>query len=500
MKTIKAKEIKCEIDRETSTEKIKGRAESINGIGLIHSVKIQKIEDKKYQYKVVAGRCSFLAMTEILGKKELKVPEEVSFIEGDAEIIAFTENDERTDLTLSEQIEKLDKLSERFGIAELASHLSRSPQWIAARIRLKELSHSWKEAMKENHFPGFTIGHYEAVAKFSEEIQDEILEYCRYRVDDDISVSKFAKELQENFTFLLKNAPWNTDGSYQGCGECPACIDRQNEGFLFEDMNDYSKAICQNRAAYFEKLNEFVAEKVEEARKENPEILLVSQDRRYPEGFPVDMEEIYNSHAWNKSTKKNGGEKALVVNGPQAGKTIYVEIDEIYKRQKETSDSGNESEPVKRPSSLAERKERKNKQRQRHAIDALMEFIEAMEYEIPDRDTIFKLTACLGASSICGYGKDHGIEEQDIAAYPAISELEDLDKYVWQKVTDNIIRDLKYGQTGPVEARWNEAEIISSILSFDLEKAFAEAVEALPDPKAWKALEAKEKQEELKAA
>ena len=143
MNVIKAEEIFCEFDRETSEQEIQDRAASINGVGLIHSIKIQPIEHENYKYKVVAGRKSFVAMTQLLGKTELAVPSEVSFIEGDAELIAFAENDERTNLTLAEQIEKLSVLSGKFGIAELATHLSHSPQWIATRIRLQSLADCW---------------------------------------------------------------------------------------------------------------------------------------------------------------------------------------------------------------------------------------------------------------------------------------------------------------------------------------------------------------------
>ena len=489
MKTIKVNEIKCEFDRKTTEEEIQARAESIKGVGLIHSVKIQPIEDDTFKYQVVAGRKSFAALTQIIGKTELEIPEEVSFIEGDADIIAFAENDERTNLSLAEQVEKLEALSEKFGIAELSSHLSHSPQWIAARIRLKELSESWRKAMKENHFEKFVIGHYEAIAKYPQEIQDDIHDYCTsWRFNQDISVAKFAKELEENFTFQLKNAPWNVDGSYQGCGECPACIDRLNNGFLFEEMNDSDKAICQNRQFYFDKLNEFVAGKVEKIRKSEPEILLVSQDNDYPEGFPIDEEEIYPEWAWEKTTKKKGGQKALVVNGPLAGKTIFVSISPTYQNI-QNEDGASEEEPQKRPSTLAERKERKNRQRQRHAIAALMEYIEAMEYKIPDRDTIFKLIACLGVDSIYKWNSE---THEGIAAYPTASEQDNLDTEVWKKLTDKILYDLKQGQTGPIEARWPEAEIISPIVGFDLPQALEKAIEALPDPKAWKKLELQE--------
>jgi hypothetical protein len=280
------------------------------------------------------------------------------------------------------------------------------------------------------------------------------------------------------------------DGSYQGCGECPACLDRLNGGFLFEEMNKSDKAICQNRRFYFDKLNEFIAGEVEESRKSEPEILLVSQDNCYPEGFPLDEEEIYPAWAWEKTTKKKGGQKALVVNGPLTGKIIFVSISETYHNM-QNENGALEEEPQKKVSSLAERKERKHRQRQRHAITALMEYIEAIEYEVPDRDTIFKLIACLGVESIYRWNCE---THEGIAAYPMASEQDSLNTEVWEKLTDKILYDLKQGQTGPIEARWSEAEIISQIINFDLQKAFEAALEALPDPKAWEKLEQQEKE------
>ncbi len=499
MRTIKAKEILCETDREITEQDIADRAKSIEGVGLIHSVKIQPLVHDKYKFRVVAGRKSFLALTQILGKDELEIPDEISFIKGDPELIAFAENDERTNLTLAEQIEKLSNLSEKFGIAELASHLSHSPNWIAARIRLKELSERWKNAMKGNMFPDFTIGHYEAVAKYPAEIQEEILDFCYgCGIEEKTSLAKFTKLLEENFTFMLRNAPWNTDGEYKGCGTCPACIDRANNGFLFEDTNRDKDAICQNRKHYFEKLNEFIAGKVEDVRKNEPETILVSQSNNsYPEGFPVAKEEVYPSYAWTKSKKKTG-KKALVVNGPMTGKTVYVEVEKEYAGKGNNPSADGSTKPdagsERKPRSLEERKELKNRQRQRLAIDSLIAFVEGIEYKIPKRDVIYKLIACLGVDSICRYDWQKPenkikVEGQGLEAYSEICELDELDKAVWQKLVKNIVQNLKLGQSGTANARWNEAGIISSLIDFDLEKAFSEAIEALPDPKSWSKLE-----------
>ncbi len=298
---------------------------------------------------------------------------------------------------------------------------------------------------------------------------------------------------------MLKNAPWNTDDSYQGCGTCPACLDRQDNSFLFPEMNDYSKSSCMNRVFYFEKLHEFIAQKVEETKQEFPDILLVAQDHNISEDFPLDAEEIYPLHAWTKSTKKDGGQKALVVNGPQTGKLIFAKISDYYQQSGNNDGSGDKSEhedQPKRPSTLAERKVRKHRQRQRHAIAGLIEHIQSIEYKIPDRDIIFKLIACLGVNSIYHANWETDSLSEGIFSYSELKE-DSLNADVWQKLIINIIRDLKFGQSGPVEARWKEAEIISPIVSFDLDKAFEQSLEALPDPKAWKKIE---QQEKLQAA
>ena len=200
-----------------------------------------------------------------------------------------------------------------------------------------------------------------------------------------------------------------------------------------------------------------------------------------------------------KSTKKDGGQKALIVNGPQTGKLIFATISDYYQQSGDNAVAENnqeQEEQTKRPSTLAERKERKRRQRQRHAIAGLIEHIESIEYKIPDRDIIFKLIACLGVNSIYHANWETDSLPEGIASYSELTE-ESLNADVWQKLIINIIRDLKFGQSGPVEARWKEAEIIAPIVSFDLDKAFEVALEALPDPKAWKKIEQEEK---LKAA
>ena len=495
--------IKCELDRKTTEQEIAERAESIKNVGLIHSVKIQPVEDKKFKYRVVAGRKSFLALTTILNKTELVIggeSPELTIIDGDADLIAFAENHERVNLTLWEEVEKLENLRDKFKtVGDLANALGKKPQWVARRINLSNLTADWKHIMKHNSFDSFSIGHYEIIATYPQEVQDSISCYCaNYDEVQEASIKKFEKLIQKLFSAKLINLPWNKDNSEKGCGECKACLDRINNGFLFENMNDPKEAMCMNHNYLQNKLENFIIAEAEKIRQQEEKIYLVSNSWMLDEeDSPFSSEEVLTCQQWCRKPKKDGGVKAFMVDGAEAGRYVYIEI-----YQDDSNDNEDSQPEEKHVRSLDERKALKNRQRQRKAIETLMEYIKSMDYQIPSRDDIFALIACLKVDNVFSthYDFDKGEYtrkydcENGIANFEQAKAFEKLDSAVWEALSVEIVRELKYGQSGPVDARWNEAEIISSLISFDLAKAFEDATEALPDPKCWKKLEEQEKQ------
>ena len=496
--------IKCELDRKTTEQEIKERAESIKNVGLIHSVKIQPVEDKTFKYQVVAGRKSFLALTTILNKTELVIggkSPELTIIDGDADLIAFTENHERVNLTLWEEVEKLENLRDKFKtIGDLANALGKNPQWVARRINLSNLTSEWKTIMKHNEFGSFSIGHYEVVATYPQEIQNSIANYCaNYEEVQEASIKKFEKLLQKHFSTKLVNLPWNRDGSEKGCGECKACLDRINNGFLFENMNDPKEVICMNHNYLQNKLNEFIIAEAEKIRQQEEKIYLISNSWMLDEeDSPFSSEEVLTSQQWCRKTKKDGGVKAFMVDGAEAGRYVYIEV-----YQDDSNDSEDTKPEEKHVRSLDERKALKNRQRQRKAIESLMEYIKSMDYQVPSRDDIFALIACLKVDNVftTHYDFDKGEYtrkydcKSGVANFEQAKAFEKLDTAVWEALSNEIVRELNYGQSGPGDTRWIEAEIISNLIAFDLAKAFEDATEALPDPKCWKKLEEQEKQQ-----
>ena len=501
---VKTKTIKCELDRKTTKKEISQRAESIKSVGLIHSVKIQPIEDKIFDYEVVAGRKSFFALTDILKKTKLVIggnSPELTIIDGDADLIAFAENHERVNLTLWEEVNKLESLREKFKtIGDLANSLGKNPLWIARRINLSNLTDDWKDIMKDNEFNTFSIGHYEIVATYPQEIQNSISSYCaNYDEVQNASIKKFEKLLKKRFSTKLINLPWNKDGKEQGCGTCKSCLDRINNGFLFENMNDPKDAVCMNYSYLNQKLNEYVIEEAEVIRQQEKQIYLITNQWELDEeNNSFSQEEVLNSSEWCRKSKKDGGVRAFMIDGAEAGKYLYIEI-----YQNETSDSKEDIQPEnKKVRSLEERKALKNRQRQRKAIESLIDYINSTDYQIPCRDDIFALTACLKVDNVFSgkydYEKGESVYKYDcksgITGFEKAKSLGNINTAVWEALSNEIIRELNYGQSGSCEAYWLEAEIISNLISFNLEEAFKNATEALPDPKSWKKLEEQESQ------
>jgi len=495
--------IKCESDRNTTTEEIQERADSIKSVGLIHSVKIQPIDDKTFKYKVVAGRKSFFALTTILDKTKLIIggnSPELTIIDGDADLIAFAENHERVNLTLWEEVEKLENLREKFKtVGDLANALGKNPLWVARRINLSNLTDDWKDTMKNNNIDTFSIGHYEIVATYPQEMQNLISQYCaNYDEVQNASIKKFEKLIKKTFARKLASLPWNHDGQEQGCGECKACLDRINNGFLFENMNDPKEAVCMNHEYLNTKFENYVIEEAEKIRQQEEKIYLISDQWSIDEETsPFTNEEVLTSRQWCRKTKKDGGERAFMVDGAEAGRYVYIEV------YQDNDDEREEIKPEeKKVRSLEERKALKNRQRQRKAIESLIEYVKSTDYQIPCRDDIFALVACLKVDNVFSgiYDLDKGERiykydcESGIAGFEKAKALKDIDNAVWEALCNEIIRELNQGQSGPVESRWLESEIISALIAFDLTKALEEATEALPDPKCWKKLEEQEKE------
>ena len=499
--------IKCEADRAYNKADDMHLLASIKSrIGqnlkpLLQPIALKKLEgDPDFDYVVEDGRRRFLALVK-LNVSELEMGQDCILIDGDSEVNAYVAN-QHTNLSLAEEIKKLYSMREKFTTIEaLAVEIGHSPTWVARRLNLLNLSELWKKAMAEKTFGYMTVAHYETIATFPPTIQDDIFDYIRGvdgRELKNVSIRKFSETLYENFATLLSTLPWKEDG----CGECPACMERKNTNYLFANLIPEPR--CMNREYLERKRKEYVAEL---AAKE-PKTILVSQkykakdeNAEESEDDPLANNTVLGPGDWREAENPAEGTPAIIADGPRAGTKIIIQ------KPKAAEDA-----PPKQTKTLAERKAAKTRQRKRKAIETMIQAIKDNKTVVPERNIIYLMAACKGTRPVCGSYADFHTKKSNnplklpdqISSFSALmnrdeSDKKQIDQFFWKTVCENIITELNNGQSGPEEPKWAEAGIIASLIDFDLDKALKDAVAALPDPKSWEALEKKE-QKELKEA
>ncbi len=220
-----------------------------------------------------------------------------------------------------------------------------------------------------------------------------------------LNVKKFEAELVNQFATLLAKLPWSNE---QGCGECPACLDRLNNGFLIPEMNDPKKARCQNRAYLANKCRQYIADQI----AGDSELVLIAHGsgncRIEDSGDPLYGANIIAPGLWTECKASKGGKKAIAID---TGAEVYVKVSKPKKTGKNGENSpeltATEDITAGKTKTLAERKAAKHKQRQRRAISKLIAFIETFNYTIPDRKTLFLLIDCRGIGESLGARYDH---------------------------------------------------------------------------------------------
>ena len=457
---------------------------------LLQPVALKKLENNPdYDYAVDDGRRRFLALLDFKFT-ELELGQDAILIDGDSEINAYLAN-QHTNLSLAEEIAKLYSMREKFPTLDgLAAEIGHSPSWVARRLNLLNLSELWKKAMEGKTFGYMTVSHYETIATFLPEIQDNIFDYIRGvegRELKTMSVRKFSETLYDRFATLLSSLPWPEEG----CGECPACRERRDSGFLFANLLPEPR--CMNREYLEKKRKEYVAG----LAAQEPETVLVSQkyhtqeeDDQKDDEDPLAGNPVLGPGDWRETDKPEEGVPAIIADGPRAGTKITIQ------RPKASEEAA-----PKKSKTLAERKEAKMRQRKRKAIDMLMTAIRDGKSATPSRTAIYLMIACKGTKPACGSQFDYKTKKHvnaaglpdKIQSYCSLDAREltasgQLDELLWNRVCENIFSELTYGQSGPEEPRWQEAELIAGLVQFDLAKALEEATVLLPDPKAWEAL------------
>lgn len=311
--------------------------DSILAVGMINPITVIAVADNKY--RILAGRRRFWACRS-RGLGEISCSVVGADNQSIIETIEVTENIHRVQLTPMEEADAIQKLRNLDHSDEsIAADLGFTRQFVARRAKLLDLSPLWKRAVSgmpptraDLHYDEklivlWPVGCLELVARYPHERQNQLLDWFG---NDTPDLDLLKRELS-NYENKLMGAPWKLEDEalYPKAGACSNCPKRTGaQPLLFDDGAKTGKTTKNDRCLDIEcwqiKL------------KRHSEIAITAAKEKYPDAIAVSSEINYTKDRGKQglakqdytavSKKTKGARLAVFVDGPQAGRTLYVSL------------------------------------------------------------------------------------------------------------------------------------------------------------------------------
>ncbi len=274
--------------RKVTKASVEELAKNIKAVGLLNPIIVRK--KGKTKYDLIAGNRR-LAAIKSLGEAKIRA-EVVEADDMKAQAIRVTENLQRKNLEPFEEAQAIQILLDRgLNYEEAAAELGKTQQFVARRAQLLKLSKEWKDWLKENA-DLITVSALELVAKWNEDVQDEIFQEVSY-IPDELITEYQIREFLSEYHQTLRSAPWDLNDDTLlpeagACTNCPKRSGRQPELF-HEDLTE--KAVkrdeqCLDAGCYTKKLDAFIQKKYTELSAEHKNLKLISREGYYPGKIP----------------------------------------------------------------------------------------------------------------------------------------------------------------------------------------------------------------------
>lgn len=483
MESIRLADIECTDNRKM--EGIEELAANIAAVGLIQPIVLTVTEGGRY--RVVAGRRRFRAV-ELL-KWESLTDTQYVISTADPELAAFCENFHRANLTLAEEVEQFNRLkTDNLTIKELAALLGKTPEYVALRLNLTNLSEKWKEVLNHpEEYPQWTPAKLEIIAKQPKEKQKEFSGLS----NQTISAAELRKQLERNYS-RLSDALFCTD-------PCRKCKKRSGAAdMLFPELAEQGDT-CLDRNCFELKQAQVISDKVAELRKtlaansdaEPFYLYRESQPRYGTEAYQV-IEKIRGvSAGWGLKEKKKGAPNAFCVWGENIGKLCRMEPEGYSDAEpinpKKADGTAAVDETGKKVRTLADREAELLAKRKRLAVENLcsdMKRGNGIGYPPPETATILRLLAIYGYSSEYRWS---GLKLADSVKKLKREYRTDavLIETFWKDIQSTIRSKLQEDIGGTLNMVSSErAETFCELLGIDWNRTYlSKAIEAIPEPK-----------------
>jgi len=458
-------------------------AASIKANGLLQPVVCRKQADG---YELLAGRRRYEACLLNGAETILAI---VRDLDDQAAIqVTVLENLQREDLTPMEEARGVKSLLDAGADAKtVADEIGRSVQWVARRRALCKLSPKWMKLLEEGKT---SIGHAELAAGFPAAVQDSLLNPA-WQIDPDrldAFRTRIAQDAQK-----LSAAPWDMADTTLGAPGKPhscACVKCQRRASVqpelwAEDSCDAKHDRCLDAACWAAKLAEWTGRAEAAAREKHPNLILV-QTAYNPNGNGEERG-ILREYQFERAKKPGPGVfPALVTYGPSFGKVILAKpVNDARKLAARSARGVDGKVPLK------ERQEQLANRRGKWVIEQVAE---ALQRSTLDRDD----TVCPVDGKpelVIALAAAFGTDERNDSANPKTwtnagnfhKARPDAIRHLWRMVAGVLQNRLRLWG-GDCARQYADAMEIRALLAMPSEsELMAEAVKALPEPRAWAA-------------
>lgn len=279
--------------------------ESVKKKGIIEPLIVRKHPKKAGRFELVCGWRRWSAA----GKAGLvQVPCIIREL-GDDEVldVQLAENIDRTDLTPLEEAEAYRLRVERGQTLEhVADRISRSPGYVARRLKLLELGKDAQAALAKGEI-SVTVA--EMIGRIPEKLQKRAVEsVAGGPYERGASNAEASRTLREQFMLVLKDARFDRADTalVPKAGACTVCPHRTgNQAELFSDVDD--KDLCTAPDCFAAKTKAAAKVKLAAARKEGKKVLAAAEAKKdvFPYGDSVSSSKYQDldGHIWDGSKR-----------------------------------------------------------------------------------------------------------------------------------------------------------------------------------------------------
>lgn len=490
------------------TSDVRGLAESMKVIGQMAPIMVRNIKGK---FELISGhrRTAAARLLKWTAIDAIVVPADSDR----AQVMAIADNVQRLPMTAWQECEAITKL-QALGrkTEEIAAELGMTPQYIARRSKLANISPKLLKAARDRKHPvsGWSTAMFELMARYPIEIQDRFIE--RGWIPD--TIDRLRQRLAE-MDDSISAAPWKLDDEalLPEAGACSNCPKRASQQPLLFDREEITikgakgeiNDRCMDRTCWDRKLAAYAKGKTEQILAEHAvKPLIVRTDYGYSGHDDTQYRAIYGCtpldpddyRCCSKDTK--GAQPAIQVDGKAAGKTLWVLTGAALSS---SNRAGNKAAKKKEPGKPPTEKERQDRLKGRRAlwivkeIDSRIEKMKAPQLPeglvvLPSDD--IRLMALLRFIAAFGFDPFHGNYNVTGGGwsrrYSVSSKATkpDLVKHLWGDVKRTLHRQfLQMGSmaeaTTELPHAWPAIELILGISQKEMEKV---ALVVIPDRKA----------------